>query len=104
MTNSAGTTRSNVRATLHLPVVLTGTDREGRPFRIAGESSDFSRKGLGVILEQDVLTQGLLVTISSGGRFRANATVQWVGRDRDAGRIHAGLRVVEAKTSIGLNI
>jgi len=101
MTDSAATTRKNVRAKLHLPVVLTGTSREGRPFRIAGESSDFSRAGLGVILEQDVLTQGLLVTVSSGGRFRANATVQWIGRGRDTDRIHVGLRVVEAKASIG---
>ena len=104
MTDSAATTRKNVRAKLHLPVVLTGTSREGKPFRIAGESSDFSRAGLGVILEQDVLTQGLLVTVSSGGRFRANATVQWIGRGRDTDRIHVGLRVVEAKASIGLRI
>jgi hypothetical protein len=104
MTNSAANIRNNVRAKLHLPVLLTGADREGRPFRIAGESSDFSRKGLGVILDQDALTPGLLVTVSSGGRFRANATVQWIGRDRDTGRIHVGLRVVEAKTSIGLKI
>ena len=104
MTTNPANLRKTVRAKLNVPVVLTGTDREGRPFRITGESRDFSRKGLGVVLERDVLTQGSVVTVSNDGTFRGIAAVQWIGRDRDTGRIQVGLRLLEAKASAGLRI
>src|SRR5207247_4505188 len=104
MSTSAMNLRKNVRAKLHLQVVLAGTDREGKPFEIKGQSADFSRKGLGVILDQDVLSQGSLVAVSSESKFRSHAIVQWVRRDPDTGRVRVGLRLLEYRTSIGFKI
>ncbi|PYV07762.1 MAG: hypothetical protein DMG07_27660, partial [Acidobacteria bacterium] len=104
MTTNPADLRRNVRAKLNLPVVLTGTDRQGRSFKVTGQSTDFSRKGVGVVLEQDVLTQGLAVNVSSGVGFRGIATVQWIGRNRDTGRVQVGLRLVEAKAGAGLKL
>ena len=104
MSTSAMNLRKNVRAKLHLQVVLAGTDREGKPFEIKGQSADFSRKGLGVILDRDVLSQGSLVAVSSESKFRSHAIVQWVRRDPDTGRVRVGLRLLEYRTSIGFKI
>src|SRR5207247_10669943 len=104
MSTSAMNLRKNVRAKLHLQVVLAGTDREGKPFEIKGQSADFSRKGLGVILDQDVLSQGSLVAVSSESKFRSHAIVHCVRRDPDTGRVRVVLHVLEYRTSIGCKI
>jgi hypothetical protein len=104
MANDAANLRRNVRAQLNVPVVLSGTDREGKPFKVTGQSRDFSRTGLAVVLEQNVLATGSVVTITNDGRFQGIATVQWLRPDAETGFIKAGLRLVQSKTSLGLKI
>ena len=104
MANNPSSLRKHVRAKLHAPLLLKGTDREGRPFEITGQSNDFSRTGLGAILDQDVLVQGSVVTVTSDGRFQGVTVVQWIRRDAATGRFHVGLRLLEAKTSFDLKI
>src|SRR6058998_2548998 len=96
--------RKNVRAKLQLQVVLTGTDLQGNRFEITGHSADFSRKGLGVILDKEVLSQGSRVTVSSEGKLRSDAAVQWIRRDPDTGLFHVGLRLLAPRESIGFKI
>src|SRR5262249_44627182 len=96
--------RRNVRAQLNVPVVLSGTDREGNPFKVSGQSRDFSRTGLAVVLERDLVAIGSVVTITNAGRFQGIATVQWVGRDAETGLAKVGLKLVQSKTSFGLKI
>src|SRR5206468_5050680 len=93
--------RTNVRAKLQLQVVLTGTDQKGNRFEITGHSADFSRKGLGVILDRDVLSQGSTVTVSSEGKLRSDAAVQWIRRDPVTGLFQVGLRLAAPRVSIG---
>ncbi len=91
--------RKNVRANLNVQVLLTGTDREGLPFSISGKSMDFSRKGMGVLLDRDVAGPGTVLTVASDNRFLSSATVQWVRRDEETGLYKMGLRLIEPKAS-----
>ncbi len=93
--------RRNVRANLRLQVTLQGTDRFGSPFSILGDSVDFSRKGLGVTIGQDIVAPGSVVTVSSPDRFQSNATVQWIARDRESGSVRLGLKVNDVKARFG---
>jgi hypothetical protein len=90
--------RKNVRASLQVEILLKGTSREGLPFSISGRTRDFSRKGLGVLLDRDVAALGSVVTVSSDNRFLSSATVQWVRRDSKTGLYQVGLRLIEPKT------
>jgi hypothetical protein len=93
--------RKNIRANLHVGVVLEGTDGFGMPFKIFGESVDFSRKGLGVTVDRDVVLPGSVLTVISPHRFRSEASVQWISRDSATGCIRLGLRLIEPTISIG---
>jgi hypothetical protein len=95
--------RRNVRAALHARISLQGKDRWGKPFQIQGESVDFSRRGIGVVLKQDSLSPGSVVSISVPKRFHGKASVQWTSMDAN-GMTRAGLRLLKFKASIGLRI
>lgn len=92
--------RNNVRANLHVRVTLQGTDRLGMPFQVSGESVDFSRKGLGIVLDQDIIAPGSIISVSSAGKFRSDAAVQWVAPDSETGQTRLGLRLLEPKANI----
>ena len=55
--------RQNVRVNLHALVILQGTDRFGKPFHVEGESIDFSRKGLGLLVSEDLVGPGSVVVL-----------------------------------------
>lgn len=96
--------RCNVRANLHTRIALQGQDRWGRPFAAQGESTDFSRKGLGLVLDSDIVAPGAVVSVSGPRRFRSNAVVQWVRPDPSTGQTRVGLRLIDPKTGIALKI
>jgi len=96
--------RRNVRASLHMKVALQGLDRWGRPFSTHGESVDFSRRGLGLVLDSDLVAPGSVISVCVPGKFRSNAAVQWVRPDPATGQIRVGLRLLDPKTSVAFRI
>ena len=96
--------RQNIRANLHLHVILEGTDSYGIPFKMFGESVDFSRKGLGITVDRDLVLPGSVLTVTSPHRFRSKASVQWVSRDSVTGCVRLGLRLIEPSVSVGFKI
>ncbi len=104
MRSNSANLRKNVRANIHIPLILRGTDREGRPFSILGRSMDFSRKGLGVLLDRDIVMPGSVLSVSSEHGFKSNATVQWISRDKATDLYHIGLRLIEPKTTVLIKI
>lgn len=91
--------RRNVRASLHEYVRIRGTDRWGNPFDIQGESTDFSRKGLGLLVDRDIMSPGSVLTLDVPHKLRSNAVVQWARRDAREGFIRVGLRLVNPQAS-----
>jgi hypothetical protein len=96
--------RRNIRASLHLQVTLQGLDRWARPFEIQGKSVDFSWKGLGLVLDRDILAPGSVVSVSVPKRFHSNAVVQWSRPGHSTGQICVGLRLIDPKTSLAFRI
>ncbi len=95
--------RRNVRAGLQMKVALRGMDPSGRPFEIQGKSLDFSRKGLGLLLDGNVPAPGSMVLVCIPGRFRSEGVVQWV-RIGASGQTRAGLRLINPKICLSLRI
>jgi len=96
--------RRNVRAALNTQVIIQGADRSGKSFQITGESVDFSRRGIGLVVPQDLVAPGTVVSLSMPDRFRANAVVQWVRKDESTGQVRLGARMLDTKVSVGLRI
>ena len=96
--------RRNVRAGLSAPVIIQGTDRLGRPFQVQGESIDFSRKGLGLLVPQDVVGRGSVLTVSVPKRFHGKAVVQWTERDTKTGQVRIGCCLMNPIASLSFRI
>jgi hypothetical protein len=96
--------RRNVRAGLHASVSLQGTDRCGNQFDIIGESVDFSRKGLGLMLQQDVVAPGSIITVTLANHFNSKAIVQWTKKDPVANKCNIGVRLIDPTVSLKLRI
>jgi hypothetical protein len=91
--------RRNVRAPLRACITLQGNDRSGRPFEIQAASVDFSRRGLGLILDRDVFAAGSVVTARMPGKFHSRAVVQWSRPDPAHGRVRVGLSLLDPQAS-----
>ncbi len=96
--------RRNVRAGLSAPVIIQGTDRLGRLFQVQGESIDFSRKGLGLLVPQDMVGRGSVLTVNVPKRFHGKAVVQWTQRDADTGKVRIGCCLMNPKASLSFRI
>jgi hypothetical protein len=96
--------RRNVRANLHTGARLSGTDKWGKPFDVWGESTDVSRKGLGLSLDWVIVAPGADISVELPGRLRANAMVQWVRFDAASKRVRMGVRLVNPRTSLRFRI
>lgn len=96
--------RSNVRANLRTGACLRGTDKWGKPFDIQCESTDYSRKGMGLILDRVTLARGAVVSIEFPKRLKASAVVQWVQFDSALNRERVGVRLVNPRTSLSFKI
>jgi hypothetical protein len=105
MTTDPTRLRKNVRAKLNFSIVLTGSDRDGKPFEVRGRTLDFSRTGLGAVVSNGTpLAKGAILSISDSGQFRGTAEVQWIRPDPDGKSTRVGLRLIQSKTAIGLKI
>jgi hypothetical protein len=96
--------RRNVRASLSAPVIIQGTDHLGRPFQFQGESIDFSRKGLGLLVPRDIVGRGSVLTVTVPKRFHGKAVVQWTRLDADTGGIRIGCCLMNPKASLSFRI
>ncbi len=96
--------RRNVRARLHMRVTVSGTDAQGRPFEIQGRSLDFSRKGLGLMLDGNGLSPGAVVSLRAPGHVESGAVVQWIHPGPSAGSTRAGLRLINPRASLPFRI
>ncbi len=96
--------RKNIRASLSVQVVMTGTSVEGLPFKVSGTSVDFSRQGCGIILDRSFASPGSIVTLLHGDRFRSEAEVRWVKTDSETGRYRVGLRLIQPQAGVGLKL
>jgi hypothetical protein len=95
--------RRNLRAVLRTRVNVQGTDRWGKPFHLEGESVDFSRRGIGLCVKEDLVSPGAVVSVSIPDRFQGRAEVRW-SRPADDGKVRIGLNLLHCKSSVGLRI
>jgi hypothetical protein len=91
--------RRYIRANLNESVRIRGTDRWGNPFEIRGQSLDFSRKGLGLLVNQDVVAAGTVVSIDLPNKLHSSAVVQWVRRDENLECVRLGVHLVDPKAT-----
>ncbi len=96
--------RRNVRVNLHAHVILQGTDRFGKPFQVQGESVDFSRKGLGLLVPENLVGPGSVVTLSVPKKFRGDAVVQWTRHDAETGKVRVGCSMISPKATLFFRI
>jgi hypothetical protein len=96
--------RRNIRANLHAQLALQGMDRWGNSFEIQGESVDFSRRGLGLMLDRDIVAPGSVIKVSVPSKFQSNASVQWVRPDAATGKVRIGVRLIDPKVSVALRL
>lgn len=89
---------------MHVQVMLSGVDQEGKEFQTTGRSMDISRTGCGIVLDQEIASLGSMVSISSARKFQSKATVQWTRHDSQTGQMRVGLRFVEPKMNLGFKI
>lgn len=99
-----GNARRNLRANMHLPVRVVGTDRYGRPIDVRGESLNLSRRGLGIIINQDLLARGSVISVYLPKRIRSNAIVQWVRPEETTGRVQVGVRFIQSRTNVAFRL
>ena len=100
----ASNSRRNLRANLHLPVRVVGTDRLGRPVDIQGESLNLSRRGLGILLNQDLLARGSVISVYLPKKIRSNAIVQWVKPEEPSGKVQVGVRLIHSRTNVAFRL
>jgi hypothetical protein len=103
-TMKPGNSRRNLRANLHLPVRVVGTDRSGKPVDIEGESVNMSRGGLGIIVDEDLLERGSVVSLYLPKRLRSNAIVQWVRPEEGNGKVQMGVRLIHSRTNVAFRL
>jgi hypothetical protein len=96
--------RGNIRASLNATVVIQGTDRSGKSFKIQGEGVDFSRKGLGLLIPENVVTPGSVVSITVPKKLRTDAIVQWTRQDAETGKVRVGVCMINPQVRTGLRI
>jgi hypothetical protein len=95
--------RRNVRAGLRTHVTVQGTDRDGKPFQLDGESVDFSRKGIGVYIAENLVSPGSVVSVSIPRRFEGRAEVRW-SCPSEQGKVRVGLSLLSFQASMGLRV
>ncbi len=92
--------RRNVRANLRESVRLRGTDRWGNPFEIDGKSLDFSRKGLGLSIDKDIVAPGTVVSVDLPNKLKSSAVVQWIRRNGEEGQVRLGVLLTQPQTTL----
>src|SRR5206468_1750946 len=101
---NSGTTRMNVRAALNTPVIIQGTDRAGKNFQIEGQSINFSRRGLGILVPRDLVAPGAVVSVTMPNKFRASGVVRWTRQGESTGQVRLGVQMLETKANLAVRI
>jgi hypothetical protein len=96
--------RRNIRANLRKHLELQGKDRWGNSFEVQGESVDFSRRGLGLLLDRDIVAPGSVVRVRIPNKLQSNASVQWVQPDAATGKVRLGVRLIDPNVSIAFRL
>ena len=96
--------RSNVRAGLTGEARVRGTDRRGRSFYVGGQSVDYSRNGLGLIVNRNVVSPGAVVSVELPGRLSGRAIVQWIAVDAGGKKARIGIRLINPWFSLRFRI
>jgi len=96
--------RSNVRAGITCEARIRGTDGRGQAFDIRCESVDYSRDGLGLLVDAAVVSTGAVVSVELPRRLSADAVVQWVGFDVSRKKARLGMRLIEPRTSFPFRV
>jgi hypothetical protein len=91
--------RHNVRAKLREYARIRGIDGGGKPFDIQGETVDFSRKGLGLIVDRDLFVPGMVLSLDLPGKLSSSAVVQWTRGSVSERSIRVGLQLVNPAAS-----
>lgn len=96
--------RRNIRATIQRRVVVRGLDAKGNPIERSGLSVDFSRRGLGLVIEGAGLRADSHVSVSVPGRFHSRARVKWVVEASASGANRVGVELLDPAISHGLRV
>jgi len=95
--------RRNVRARLRGYARIRGADLGGIPFEVMGETVDFSRKGIGLIVDRDVFAPGMVLSLDLPGKLSSTAVVQWTsGASERSFRL--GLRLINPAASFRFRV
>jgi hypothetical protein len=95
--------RRNARVRLRTRMSLEGVDRWGKPFHVTGESVDFSRNGMGLMIEPGIVSPGCAITVKTSTGFEADAAVRW-SRPGARVRQRIGVRFLRHKAGAGIRI
>jgi len=101
---NSGTTRRNVRAALNTQVIIQGVDRAGKNFQIEGQSIDFSRRGLGLLVPRDIVAPGAVVSVTMPNKFRTSGVVRWARQDGSTGQVRLGVQMLETRANLAVRI
>ncbi len=96
--------RRHIRTSLACEARLIGTDSRGRAFFVGGQSVDYSRNGLGLVVNRNVVSAGALVSVELPRRLNACAVVQWVAVDAARKKVRLGVRLVNPRSSLRFRI
>lgn len=96
--------RRNVRAALTGEARISGTDSRGRAFFVGAQSVDYSRNGLGLIVNRNVVSPGTAVAVELPRRLSAQAIVQWVAAEGRGKKARIGIRLVNPRSSLRFRI
>ena len=96
--------RRNVRVSLRARVTLRGTDAAGRAFAVQAQSVDFSRRGLGLLLNGDVVAPGSVVAVEKPRSFASDAVVRWCRPSREKGQTRVGLQLIRPNLTVAARI
>jgi hypothetical protein len=92
--------RRNVRANLRARITVRGMDPQGRPFVAEGQSIDFSRRGLGILLQGNVVMPGSIVAVERRGSFASEAVVRWCKPAEGPGETRVGLQLLHPRLTL----
>ncbi len=96
--------RGNVRTGLAGEARVSGTDSRGRSFYVGGQSVDFSRNGLGLIVNRNIISPGAEVSVELPRRLSARAIVQWVAVEPRGKKARIGIRLINPRSSLRFRI
>ena len=83
------------RVPVDFSLVVEGKTAGGQPFKTKASAIKVSRTGATIVIDEEVaLGARILLTPPFGGRFEADVNGVWI--DESDGRLHIGVKLVDA--------